>query len=359
MLGLAGIISRTPLKTSLPKKRTEYRGVLAGICSDIAMTGAEDETEVVLDFPNAFRCYKSGRVDRFIGTDVVPPGVDPATGVASKDAALLPDVSARLFLPKIADPAAKNKLPVLLHFHGGIFVLHTPFSGAYSSYLASLAAAANALIVSVNYRRAPESPLPAAFDDSWAAFQWVTSHAGGSGPDPWLADHGDFARVFLAGDSVGAAISHHVARRLGEEGSAEATARPAGAILVHPFFWGTHEMGPKDEDPRRWGFIERIWRFLCPGTSGADDPLINPLVGWPTAMAGLGCGRVLVCVAEKDGLRSWGWAYYEGLRSSGWNGTVEIVESEGEDHVFHLKKPESGHVRELMNRLVDFINNSP
>ncbi|KAG9444785.1 hypothetical protein H6P81_016125 [Aristolochia fimbriata] len=44
---------------------------------------------------------------------------------------------------------------------------------------------------------------------------------------------GDFAGVFLAGNSAGAAISHHIACHLGEQGSATATARPAGAILVH------------------------------------------------------------------------------------------------------------------------------
>ncbi|KAG9450948.1 hypothetical protein H6P81_010913 [Aristolochia fimbriata] len=314
----------------------------------------EEENQVVFELPQLFRCYKSGRVDRFIGTDVVPAGVDPATGVASKDVTLVPPdvVSARLFLPKIADPA--KKLPVFVHFHGGVFVIQTPFSASSHNFLTSLAAAAGAIVVSVHYRRAPESPLPAAFEDSWAAFRWVVSHGGGSGPEPWLAEHGDFGRVFVGGESAGATISHYVARRAGREGGA-AGPTIAGAVLVHPYFWGIHEMGPKDVSPQQSGFMEKFWRFVCPGTSGGDDPLINPLAGWPAAMAEVGAGRVLVCVAEKDRMRSWGLAYYEGLRSSGWKGTAEMFESEGEEHVFHLLKAESDKSRELKSKIVDFI----
>ncbi|XP_068642922.1 probable carboxylesterase 12 [Aristolochia californica] len=316
------------------------------------MAGEED-TQIVFELPNAFRCYKSGRVERFIGTDLVHPGVDPNTGVSSKDVTLLPDVSARLFLPKIVYPA--KKLPVFVHFHGGIFVLQTPFSATYRNYLTSLAADADALIISVHYRRAPEHPLPIAYEDSWAAFQWVISHAGGSGPEPWLTDHGDFSRIILGGDSAGANISHQVALRAGQEGILKPGSKLAGAVLVHPYFWGAHELAPKDANPQLFAFTERIWKFLCPGTSGSDDPLINPLVGWPVTMAKIGCGSVLVCVAEKDRLRPWGVAYYEGLKSSGWKGTVEIMESEGEDHVFHLIKPESEKCRDLHHRVVDFI----
>ncbi|RLN12591.1 putative carboxylesterase 7 [Panicum miliaceum] len=69
-------------------------------------------------------------------------------------------------------------------------------------------AAAGAVAVSVNYRLAPEHPLPAAYDDAWAALQWTVSSCL-SGPEPWLADHGDAKRIFLAGDSAGGNIAHN------------------------------------------------------------------------------------------------------------------------------------------------------
>jgi hypothetical protein len=62
---------------------------------------------------------------------------------------------------------------VLLYFHGGAFVVESAFGPAYHHYVNALASRAGVLAVSVNYRLAPEHPLPAAYDDSWGALQWV------------------------------------------------------------------------------------------------------------------------------------------------------------------------------------------
>ena len=66
---------------------------------------------------------------------------------------------------------------------------------------------ANVVAISVNYRKAPEHPIPAAYEDSWAAFQWVESHCNNGGPEAWLNEHVDFERVFLAGESSGANVA--------------------------------------------------------------------------------------------------------------------------------------------------------
>ncbi|KAJ6344659.1 hypothetical protein OIU76_006225 [Salix suchowensis] len=57
-----------------------------------------------------------------------------------------------------------------------------------------------------NRLKAPERPIPAAYEDSWAA-----SRSNGDGPEPWLRNHADFHRVFLGGDSSGANIAHNLA----------------------------------------------------------------------------------------------------------------------------------------------------
>ncbi|CAN1142561.1 2-hydroxyisoflavanone dehydratase, partial [Linum perenne] len=97
-------------------------------------------------------------------------------GVFSKDVSIsdLPKVSARLYLPN-SIPQDK-KLPILVYFHGGAFCIESAFSSSHLRYLNSLSAEAHALVVSVEYRLAPEHPLPAAYDDSWAALLWVASH---------------------------------------------------------------------------------------------------------------------------------------------------------------------------------------
>jgi acetyl esterase/lipase len=83
--------------------------------------------------------------------------------------------------------------------------------------------------MSVDYRLAPEHPLPAAFDDGLAAVRWLrhqaaaaASRAGAAACDDlsWWRARCGFDRVFLMGDSAGASIAFHVAARLGQGTSA-------------------------------------------------------------------------------------------------------------------------------------------
>lgn len=161
------------------------------------------------------RIHEDGSVERFPLT-LVPPSMDPANPVLSKDITIShePDVSGRLYLPNNPPPSS-SKLPVLIYIHGGGFFMESTKSTLYHSYLTNLAAEARAVIVSVEYRLAPESPLPGPYDDSWAAIEWVGSHSNGLGPEEWLNDHADLARVFVAGDSAGGNAAHHMGLRVG------------------------------------------------------------------------------------------------------------------------------------------------
>nr|XP_010943016.1 tuliposide A-converting enzyme 2, chloroplastic [Elaeis guineensis] len=316
----------------------------------------DPDNEVQLDLFPFIRIYKSGRIERLLGTDVVPASVDPATGVTSKDVTIDPStgVSARLYLPTTTDN--KNKLPILIYIHGGGFVIETAFSPTYHNYLNSLVSQAQILAVSVEYRRVPEHPLPAAYDDAWATAKWVASHAGASGgPEPWLSEHGDFNRVFLAGDSAGANIAHNVVQRAGTTDLGSGV-RIKGLLLVHPFFWGSKPVGSESRDPEPRRKTEELWRFACPGTTGVDDPWINPLAEGAPGLEGLPCERVLVTVAEKDFIKERGRAYYEALKGSGWGGQAELLESEGENHVFHLQNPTCDSAVAKMERVIAFLN---
>lgn len=102
--------------------------------------------------------------------------------------------------------------------------------------------------------------------------------------------------------------------------------------------------------------VDNWWMFVCPSDKGCDDKLINPFTDGAPSVAGLACDKVLVIVAEKDILRDRGRLYYERLVKSDWPGKAEIVEVEGEDHVFHIFDPSSQKAKSLIKRLACFIN---
>ncbi|KAI6677888.1 hypothetical protein NL676_038684 [Syzygium grande] len=293
--------------------------------------------DVLHEFFPFFKVYKDGRVERLMPMEKlkVPPSEDAE--VRSKDVTISsePAVSARVFMP--CGPGPAERLPVPIYIHGGGFSIGSAFHRGYHEYVSWLVAKARVVAVSIEYRLAPENPIPACYDDAWAATQWALGHANGNGPDQWLNEHADFGRVYISGDSAGANISHNVLVRIGRTGL-PAGVTIAGVATVHPYFGGT------DDD--------RMWLYLCPENSGLADPRLKPP---PEDLARTGCQKVLVFVAERDHLRGRGLWYYEELKKSGWGGTVEIVEHEDESHVFHLLKPHCDKALDLKDKLVAFF----
>lgn len=324
--------------------------------------------EVSLDVFPYIRVYKDGTFERLAGTQVVPAGLDPQTGVLSKDIVIIPgtNVSARLYRPNNVKKAGQ-KLPLVVYFHGGAFCISSVSDPVYHNSLNILVAEANIVLVSVDYRRAPEHPLPAAYEDAWLALQWVASHTDDGGgfdqikgdPEAWLKDYVDFDRVFLAGDSAGANISHHMALRL-KEANPTLELKVVGMAMINPYFWGQKPIGLEVEDPARKAMVDTWWMYVCPSDKGCDDPLINPFAegNHSSSLGQLGCEKVLVLVSEKDILRDRGRLYYDNLVRSTWKGKAEIMETEAEDHVFHIFDPHCEKAQVLIKRLAAFLNQS-
>ncbi|EXC17363.1 putative carboxylesterase 13 [Morus notabilis] len=297
-----------------------------------------DDDEITHKF-RFFQVHRDGKVVLFRrSADKIPPFDDPVTGVKSKDVVVSadPPVSARIFLPKSAEPA--GKLPVLLYIHGGGFCMQSPFTQKYHSFVSDVVAGADVIAVSVDYGLFPDRPIPACYDDSWAALQWVAVHEGGNGPEEWLNNHADLNRVFVAGDSAGGNITHNLLSRVGSIGLPGS--KIVGAILVHPFFGGTVD--------------DHMWMYMNPENKGLEDPRMRPAA---EDLARIGCGEVLVFVAEKDELVGPGKRYVEELRKSGWSGSVEMVENIGEGHCFHLFNPDALYEKtvDLVNKFVSFL----
>ncbi|KAH7517964.1 hypothetical protein FEM48_Zijuj09G0120100 [Ziziphus jujuba var. spinosa] len=143
--------------------------------------------EIAQDLTPLIITYKDGRVKRLTGTDFVSPSLDQKTGVQSTDLIINTEtcLSARLYMPN-STINTSQKLHLFIYFHGGGFVVQTPFAGIYHNYINSLVGQSNIVVVSLDYRLAPEDPIPAAYDDSWAGVKWVFSHSQGKGQSEWL-----------------------------------------------------------------------------------------------------------------------------------------------------------------------------
>lgn len=317
------------------------------------LSAMDPDAELHYEFPGAFRYYKSGRVERLDGTEVVPTGTDPTTGVISKDVTINQStgLSARLYLPSgiISD----KKVPILLFIHGGAFIIHTAGSPAYHRYCNMLSANAKSVVVSVSYRLAPEHRVPVAYDDTWEALNWIVLNCK-SGPEPWLSEHGDLAHIFLAGDSAGGNIAHHIAVRFGEEGL-DGCSKLKGIMLLNPYFWGKDPIGNEKTDPGLQAWMEVTWSFICGGKYDMNHQFVHPM-GSPELFTKLGCERVLVTVAELDLFAERGRAYAEALKKSGWGGEVALHETPGEEHVYFLTKFDGEKALKEMEAMVAFIN---
>ncbi|CAL5078100.1 unnamed protein product [Urochloa decumbens] len=229
--------------------------------------------EVDINLTPFLNHYKDGHIERLLKSPFVAASEDPTAnrGVATRDVVidLGTGVSARLYLPSRATMAGR-RLPLVVYIHGGSFCTESAFCRTYHGYATSLAAAAGVLVVSVEYRLAPEHPIPTAYDDAWYALRWAAALS-----DPWLAGHVDPDRTFLAGDSASGNIAYHTVVRAGRDGMGI-----EGMIMVQPFFWGAERL-PSEEvwdgvsvlDVTRVGLL---WPFVTAGLAGNDDPRIKP-----------------------------------------------------------------------------------
>ncbi|TVU04543.1 hypothetical protein EJB05_47657, partial [Eragrostis curvula] len=145
---------------------------------------------------------------------------------------------ARVFSP--ADKDAAPPLPVVVYFHGGGFVLFSAASRLYDALCRRLCHELGVVVVSINYRLAPHHRFPVAYDDGVAALRYLDAHGLPAEVAPVAVD---FSSCFLAGDSAGGNIAHHVAQRWSSPTSPHGRGnnnnlRLAGAVLIQPLFGG-------------------------------------------------------------------------------------------------------------------------
>jgi acetyl esterase len=217
---------------------------------------------------------------------------------------------------RVYAPSNDTPLPVLVWYHGGGWVIGS--LETHDGLCRDLVDAAGCVVVSVDYRLAPEDTFPAAVDDAYAAVRWVSEHAAELGADP--------SRVAVGGDSAGghlAAVSAMLAR---DEGSPPIVFQ----LLVYPAL--EHEFTRPSMVENAEGYMltteamQWFYGHYLNDPSEGDDPRVSPIRA--ESLAGL--PPAFVVTAEFDPLRDQGLAYADALAAAG-----VPVTSTTYDGVFH------------------------
>jgi acetyl esterase len=205
---------------------------------------------------------------------------------------------------RIYTPLGEGPFPLMVFFHGSGFVVCS--LDTHDGMCRNLCAGTGCVVVSVDYRLAPDAKFPAATDDCLAATRWAQANASALGADP--------GTVIVAGDSAGGNLAAVTALRARDEGGPALAAQ----LLIYPVTdhytgnWPSMQQNAEGYGLTKLGMIW-FWDHYLSDATQADHPHASPyrepdLAGLPPA---------LVITAEYDPLRDEAEAYADRLRQSG------------------------------------------
>ena len=261
----------------------------------------------------------------------------PVPDVAAVEDRTLPG-PAREVPIRVYRPVGSGPFGVLVFYHGGGWMIGD--LDTHDRECRLLCNGAGCLVVSVDYRLAPEHPFPAAVEDAFAALQWIGQNAADLGGDP--------RRIAVGGDSAGGNLSAVMALLARDEGGPALCYQ----LLVYP------AVDARASDDYRSRVVNAEGPFLTTAAmenftgnylgSGADetsreDFRMSPLL----AQAHRGLPPALVVTAEFDPLRDEGEAYARALEAA--QVPVSLSRYDGMPHVFFQLSP----ILDAGKRLID------
>ena len=220
------------------------------------------------------------------------------------------EIPVRVFRPSAAT------LPILVWFHGGGWV--TGSIETHDLVCRQLAVAVDAIVVSVEYRLAPETKFPGAVVDCVAAWSWTATHAAELGGDP--------GRIAVGGDSAGGNLAAVVALVARDEG----LPAPVHQLLVYPVTDHEFESASMIDNARGYFLEADTMRWFYDHYARTPDDYEDWRMSPLRAASVAGVAPATVLTAEYDPLRDQGEAYARRLQAA--DVPTEIVRADG---VFH------------------------
>ncbi|KAL3719423.1 hypothetical protein ACJRO7_004394 [Eucalyptus globulus] len=321
----------------------------------------QQQSLVLEEIEGLIRVYKDGRVERFPIIPSVSCTISSGVDTHARDVTIdkFTNLWARVYVPN-----RPGKYPLLVYFHGGGFCVGSAAWSCYHEFLANLASTASCVIVSVNYRLAPENRLPAAYEDGVNAIMWLKRQvANGSDEHKWWVSQCNLSNFFLVGDSAGANIAFNVAVQLGNISASVSNAiKPLhlkGVILIQPFFGGEIRTGSEkmaSQPPNSaltLSASDTYWRLSLPSGANRDHPWCNPL----SNRINSSIPSAMVCISELDILKDRNSQLCNALANMG--KAVEMVMYRGVGHAFqvlHKSQMARSRTQEMISDIKAFIN---
>jgi len=246
---------------------------------------------------------EGGRRNAYELARMLPPG-EPVGEVADR---VIPgpagSIPIRAYWPKRTAGSGDEPLPIVVYFHGGGWVLGN--LDTVDGFCRVLTNASGCIVISVNYRHAPEDKFPAAAEDAYAATAWIAQNARSFG--------GDGRRLAVCGSSAGgnlAAVASLMARDRGGPGISL-------QVLIVPVTNHSYDTHSYRENADGYGLtkvsMQWFWNHYLASAADGANSYASPL----RATDFKGLPPALVLTAEFDPLRDEGEAYAEKLRAAG------------------------------------------
>lgn len=248
------------------------------------------------------------------GKSTSPTSLVP--GITSKDSTI-PGPAGPLAV-RIYTPSGQGPFPVVVYYHGGGWVIAD--KDTYDAGARGIAKQANAVVVSVDYRRAPEAKFPAQHDDAFATFKWAAANA--------ASINGDSSRLAIAGESAGGnlAVATAIAARMA------GGPQPLHVVAVYPITQVSDLSTPSYQDSATAKPLSKAamaW-FIDKEISRPEDK-----TDWRLDLVGAdlkGLPPVTIINSQIDPLRSDGDMLAAALKKAG--GKVEHKVYSGVTHEF-------------------------